>query len=211
LALFLVIYPLNRAGASRVGRLLVILLIVVFELCMVVAFVLGIVGAITIRRSKGQLEGKGFAVAGIALPAVMALGFIIMLPRMKSPAWHLMCGTNLSRLNSAMKIYASEFGRYPPPDKWCDLLVQLDYVPEEQFRCPAGGKARSSYAINPDCRPDSKPDTVLLFEAQGGWNQHGGPEILTTENHRGEGCNVAFVDTHVKFVPTQGLDKLKWK
>jgi hypothetical protein len=43
------------------------------------------------------------------------------------------------------------------------------------------------------------------------WNQVGGPEILTTENHAGEGCNVAFADTSARFVKTEDLGKLKWK
>jgi prepilin-type processing-associated H-X9-DG protein len=42
------------------------------------------------------------------------------------------------------------------------------------------------------------------------WNQNGGPEILTTENHDGKGCSVAFVDTHVEFVQTEELGSLKW-
>jgi hypothetical protein len=43
------------------------------------------------------------------------------------------------------------------------------------------------------------------------WNQVGGPEILTTGNHKGKGCNVAFVDMPVEFVKTRKLGKLKWK
>ena len=43
------------------------------------------------------------------------------------------------------------------------------------------------------------------------WNQVGGPELLTTENHEGEGCNVAFVSTRAEFVKTKDLGKLKWK
>jgi len=43
------------------------------------------------------------------------------------------------------------------------------------------------------------------------WNQVGGPEILTTGNHKGKGCNVAFVDMHVEFVKTSALGELKWK
>jgi hypothetical protein len=53
-----------------------------------------------------------------------------------------------------------------------------------------------------------KPDTKVY---KGRWNQLGGPELLTTENHEGEGCNVAFVDRHVDFVKTAELAKLKWK
>jgi prepilin-type processing-associated H-X9-DG protein len=43
------------------------------------------------------------------------------------------------------------------------------------------------------------------------WNQAGGPEILTTKYNNGQGCNVAFADTHVKWVKTADLPKLKFK
>lgn len=43
------------------------------------------------------------------------------------------------------------------------------------------------------------------------WNQVGGPEILTTENHKGKGCNVLFTDGSAKFVKTKNLGNLKWK
>ncbi len=56
----------------------------------------------------------------------------------------------------------------------------------------------------------SPPDMVVLFETHPGWNQSGGPEILTTDNHKGEGCNVLFMDSHVHFVKTEDLDDLKW-
>lgn len=51
---------------------------------------------------------------------------------------------------------------------------------------------------------------VLLFESYPGWNQSGGPEILTTDNHHGEGCNVLFNDLHVEFVKTEDINDLKW-
>ena len=43
------------------------------------------------------------------------------------------------------------------------------------------------------------------------WNQVGGPEILTTKNHKGKGCNVLFNDIHVDFVEIERLKDLKWK
>jgi hypothetical protein len=43
------------------------------------------------------------------------------------------------------------------------------------------------------------------------WNQVGGPELLTTENHKGEGCNVfLFNDMHVEFVKAERIAELKW-
>ena len=84
------------------------------------------------------------------------------------------------------------------------------YRPFEYF-LPSPRKGRCYYAINPDCNPDSPPNTVLLFESKVGWNQFGGPELLTTENHNGKGCGVLFNDNHAEFIRMKYLDKLKWK
>ena len=43
------------------------------------------------------------------------------------------------------------------------------------------------------------------------WNQVGGPEILTTENHKGKGCNVLFNNGRVEFVKPEQLGELKWE
>jgi hypothetical protein len=51
---------------------------------------------------------------------------------------------------------------------------------------------------------------VLLFETPPGWNQSGGPEILTTENHMRDGCNIVFVDAHTRFVRQKDLEDLRW-
>jgi prepilin-type processing-associated H-X9-DG protein len=51
---------------------------------------------------------------------------------------------------------------------------------------------------------------VLLFETSPGWNQCGGADILTVGNHEGDGCNVLFVDGHVEFVTSAGLQHLRW-
>ena len=57
---------------------------------------------------------------------------------------------------------------------------------------------------------NAPPDMVLLFETRPGWNQTGGPEILTTDNHNGNGCNILFNDGHVEFVRTEDINDLKW-
>jgi len=82
---------------------------------------------------------------------------------------------------------------------------------EKCFICPANKKGRCHYAMNPNCEPKSPSDMVLLFETKDGWNQFGGPEILTLENHNGKGCNVLFNDRHVEFVKIEQLGQLKWK
>ncbi len=68
------------------------------------------------------------------------------------------------------------------------------------------------YAMNPNCEPDSPGDMVLLFETKAGWNQHGGPELFTFDNHNPRGGCVLLNDGTVKFIRTEAeLQKLKWK
>jgi prepilin-type processing-associated H-X9-DG protein len=122
------------------------------------------------------------------------------------------CGKNLFNLGRTMRVYASDFdGKFHCPKEWCDLLVKYGELTEKSFKCPLNKKKRCSYAMNPNCEPNSLGDVVLLFETKGGWNQFGGPELLTFENHEGKGCNVLFVDGHVFFIHGVMLEKLKWK
>ena len=114
-----------------------------------------------------------------------------------------------------MQFYASEYdNKYPIADKWCDVLLQRGWAREASFVCKGafkkGNKEPCHYAINPNAEPNSPGDMVLLFETKGGWNQFGGPEILTTENHKGEWCNILFNDGHVEFVNTEQLGELNW-
>ena len=72
----------------------------------------------------------------------------------------------------------------------------------------------SHYAINPEAKPGSSPDIVLLFETEHGWNQAGGPELISIYNHLTmdvEGCHVVFNDGSRKFIKPKHIDKLKWK
>ncbi|MHC4154788.1 MAG: hypothetical protein ACYSTZ_11185 [Planctomycetota bacterium] len=153
---------------------------------------------------------------------LLGIGLLIfwMFPRCPGPHElppRIICGSNISGLVKAMIVYANydESERFPSPDKWCDLLVESDYVSRKQFLCKEavdnGDQGPCHYAINPNATPASEPDMVALFETKGGWNQSGGPELLTVENHEGKGCNVAFVSTSVRFVKAGDLSKLKWK
>lgn len=130
-------------------------------------------------------------------------------------AYRIICHVNLNTLGVAMQFYASEYdNKYPIADKWCDVLLQRGGAREELFVCKGafkkGNKEPCHYAINPNCEPNSPPDMVLLFETKGGWNQFGGPEILATENHKGEGCCVLFNDGQVEFVKPELIAELKW-
>ena len=70
----------------------------------------------------------------------------------------------------------------------------------------------SDYAMNSNCREDSPKDMVFLFESRPGWNQHGGPELFTFDNHDPKGGLVLLNDGIVKFIRTEEeLKQLRWK
>ena len=71
----------------------------------------------------------------------------------------------------------------------------------------------SDFALNANYRNVTKGEesrTVLLFESEPGWNQVGGKELLSLDNHGGFGCTVLFVDGHVEHVHRDDIKDLKW-
>jgi len=90
-------------------------------------------------------------------------------------------------------------GLYPPPH---------ETDPSSQ---PADGWV-SDYAMNSNCRDGSPDDMVFLFESKPGWNQHGGAELFTFDNHDPKGGLVLLNDGTVKFIRTEEeLKQLRWK
>jgi prepilin-type processing-associated H-X9-DG protein len=184
------------------------------------AVIAGIVALVKIGNSDGRLKGLGMAIAGMALPVVllpiMALGMGIMMPalaRTRHLAFRMTCGKNLVSLGKAMSVYAGDYdGRFPTSSKWCDLLVQYTEVPPEWFRCHGVKEGPSNYAMNKFAEglgPGAPANMVLLFETYPAWNQVGGAEVLTVENHSGDGCNVLFMDGHVGFIKPEFLRQLQ--
>jgi hypothetical protein len=159
---------------------------------------------------------------GVLVALLLIYIFLLPHPDRRYLAYRAVCGTNLKGLGNALNAYANDSGimAYPTPGKWCDLLIryyetdEIHPLARSLFVCrgaPAyDGQDACHYAINPNGRPNSPDDTVLLFETKGGWNQFGGSEILTTENHKGKGCNILSNDGNVKFVKTEQLEELNW-
>ena len=108
---------------------------------------------------------------------------------------------------------------YPSPAKWCDAMVRTyqsigmsDKNVMRPHMCPSAGEGKCHYGMNPDCKFDSPPDMVLLFETKAGWNQHGGLELFTFDNHDPKGGCVLLNDCTVKFIRTkEELQQLRWK
>jgi hypothetical protein len=140
------------------------------------------------------------------------------------PYWRrIKCLANLRGVSVYFALYAADHNDvYPTPEKWCDLLVDMARedlgdpngleLLHRTLRCPSprAPEGRCHFAMNPHADPCSAPDTVLLFESKPGWNQYGGRELLTLDNHDGEGCSVLFVDYSISFVQAQEVASLKW-
>jgi len=107
---------------------------------------------------------------------------------------------------------------YPEPGKWCDKMLQAFEIAGSKryllkvHKCPSVCEGKCHYAMNPNCKYDSPSDVVLLFETKAGWNQHGGPELFTFDNHDPKGGCVLLNDGTVKFIrTTEELKQLRWK
>lgn len=183
------------------------------------AIVLGIIGIYKIKKSKCELGGVVPALCGIIMGTatvtwIASGGVERMKSRMRCHPPEMVCGTNISGLGKAMLIYANDHGKYPVPDKWCDLLMEHADATEKTFLCYGavqnGDEGPCHYAMNPHCGPNSAPEMVLLFEAKGSWNKFGGVESLTFVNHKGYGCNILFNDLYTEFVGLEEVVELKW-
>ena len=125
--------------------------------------------------------------------------------------WRLKCALNLQAFGRALREHAEASHSYPPAPLWCDAFATKGWRAGD-FICPGADEGECHYAMNPNCEPGSPRDTVLLFETKGGWNQHGGPEWFTVDNHDPTGGCVLFNDGTVRFIRThQQLRALRWK
>ena len=209
----------KTSALAVISMILGILSICTFFLTAPLAFILGVISLFMIARSGGQLKGMGFAITGIVVPiVVLPLMMGITIPalfRARMIAYRLVCSESISDLGKAIALYAEDNGdMFPALENWCDLLIKNDpNLTPLWFRCKGDMEGQGSYAINQNVAKlgsNAPSDMVLLFEAKPGWNQYGGPELLTTENHGGEGCSILYCDGHVEFVLAEDINDLKW-
>lgn len=157
----------------------------------------------------------------------------ILTPLIQSIDLRIQCATNLKNLWYRLRFYnQGEAIRrndpsirnqilYPTPSVWCDDILRTYPAwggfatvrrNAELLMCPSAGGGKNHYAMNPNCKSYSPLDTVLLFETKAGWNQHGGPELFTFDNHDPKGGCLLLNDGTVKFIRTkEELRQLRWK
>jgi prepilin-type processing-associated H-X9-DG protein len=190
-----------------------------------VGLVLGLVALSRIKKSYGELEGRGIAIAGTIISLVfllaMPLALAIFLPavnKARLKATSLGCMSNIRQLNLALVMYAGDNkGQFPAREKWCEALK--GYLGNSKpFLCPVGPPGqRCHYAFNAglvevDVKQIQHPaQTVLVFETDGGWNQSGGRELLPAKGRHGGGYVFGFADGHAEVVRADRLGKLRWE
>ena len=205
-----------------------------------VAFLLGLASLIKIKMSGGLLKGYVFGCAGLLLSVLSFHYGTVALDTIKRQFAIHYCQENMRYLAEDLRSYSNDYGgKYPTPDKWCDLLAK--YIEpgenkewyEDLLLCPTRSEERKSvYAINPKATPKSASDVVLLFEtrcdSERCWNRFGGADILTFENHRRVTlvtlltslpftpnslvgcCNILLNDGSVKLIYPEQLGDLNW-
>jgi hypothetical protein len=153
----------------------------------------------------------------------------LLTPQIQPIDLRIKCAVNMNNLWHRFRLYykakrtgfLSERKKvYPKPNTWCDSMFRAyrraaDMSEESILRyhvCPSAGYGKCHYAMNPNCKMESPADMVLLFEIEGGWNQYGGPELFTFNNHNPRGGCVLLNNGTVKFISTtKELQQLRWK
>ena len=188
--------------------------------------IFGIIALVKVSNSKGSLRGQGLALAGTIVSGI----FLFMLPvfvamllpalaAAKDKAREINCMNNEKQLALAVLVYSNDHtNHYPPAATWCDA-INTSVHSENIFKCPGvNATSRCDYAFNAKldglAQRQVNPQTVVIFESDGGWNANGGQELLPATPRHGHGsrkeCLVSFADGHVEMVPVARLNSLRW-
>jgi len=214
--------PVGKTSALAVTSL--VLGILGFFTCGITALfglIFGIIALVKISNSQGAVRGRGLALAGTIVSGV----FVLLLPMMamllpalsaaKEKAQQINCLNNEKQLALAVLMYSeNNTNHLPSAANWCDA-IKAEVGSDRVFKCPAAAESnRCDYAFNAKLdgltMDDINPQTVMIFESDGGWNAHGGPELLAAHRHRKNVVLVAFVDGHTEVVQESRLSSLRW-
>jgi hypothetical protein len=217
--LVLLVNYLDQTGKS-IGIQLIISLLIPLAIGWIslnlIAFISGTVILFKIIFKRIFLSEVNKAITGTSLSFLVIVPIFLFVLYIRYIAGLMVCANNMRGVGNGILLYAADYkDKYPTPEKWCDLLIEKGDLNRKQFVCTEcrrkGNSICSNYAINPNCNINCPNDVVLLFETKAGWNQHGGPELLTLDNHNGKGTNILFNGDIVKYIKKEDVGKLKWK
>ncbi len=202
-----------------VGRLLI-------SVSSPLSVIIGISALVLIKYRRPRLRGKMLAIAGIAISIASIAFYLVAVWNLNRLIYRPMdevnaCRSNMSELHASLESYAANHnGLLPAGPNWCDELLQENDELAAIFVCPYsdGKSGQSSYALNKHVAgqklSDLPRDTVLLFETAAGWNQVGGAELVTTDNHSlitGGHCNVILARGGTPNLPSNRIHEFRWK
>jgi prepilin-type processing-associated H-X9-DG protein len=191
------------------------------------AIICGIIALVKISGSNGMLKGKGYAITGIVIPAVMMvlLPVIGMFAAIAFPAFSqardaalkTVCANNQRQLVLALITYADDSSGKLPQENWKDVIQEKGLIQGEHvFTCVSAMKQDASYVLNQHIKNINEVKnparTVLIFEAVSDVDGLGKPEDMIFPHKQGEteACNVGFVDGHTELVTIENMGTLLW-
>jgi hypothetical protein len=196
-----------------------------FILLELMAFYAALLGAIRVAWCAATEKGRTLLNPGDVMLLILGGGlplfFIVQAVHSIMPTRHgraeiiaqQVFGAEMEELGEAMAAYSrAHDGKYPTPEKWCDVLMtEAENLPPGSLRYLRGKTGHCHLAMNPLADPCSAPEVVLLFECHEGWNQCGGPEMLVLRHQHGRSCAVLFGNGHVEFIEAEKVPLLRWE
>jgi protein tyrosine phosphatase (PTP) superfamily phosphohydrolase (DUF442 family) len=175
---------------------------------------LALISLVTIIKAKGKVKGRNLATTMLSIWLIVLALLAIQL---RAAFKDMVCYNNMCGLSAAFNVYTFDYEGRLPVEKWCDQLITDCDVGPKSFICSYSNHIEgkeSSYAMNINAagkkRSELPDDLVLLFESKPGWNQVGGPELITLKFHRGKHIYVINVDGYGGFVRPDDIDQLRW-
>lgn len=209
----------RMSGLATASAVLGVVGILLSGLAGLVGLILAVVARSQIRGSGGAVRGRRVATVGLVLSSVA----VALMPAKGLVLWHARektrqarCIANMRELGLGLSMYVSDHDEmYPPADNWADGMEV--YVRNYTvFQCPSLPSAKSGYALNEaaGCRRlaalwwgDSDPP-VVLFEATGGWNLAGGPNMAEFRHYGG--LTIGSADGGAEWLARDEFHTLDW-
>lgn len=234
--------PIPLKTRPRTYRLIAIVALVfsVIPLTFILGLIAGIVALVLSKKRPQQFGGKRLAIAAIIVAMLWVLGIagfiFIGIPRLRRQmSAGNNCFTHARSLATSLRIISiGNNGAYADADSWCDAISK-EVTSKDHFKCPDDPEhVECGFAYNEKLSgvKDPNPRTVMIFEANLGWNGSGGlsnviakarhngwaPRISTTNAPskrsnfgRTQFVVVGFADGRVQPVAVEDLKLLRWE
>lgn len=218
--------PLPAPAPAKLSALAVVSLVLGVLGCTglgaLAGLVCGLVALVRINRSGGRLTGRGLAIAGLLVSALMvpiSAGLLLpALAKAKSQAQTTASVNHLKQLGLAARMYSTDHAdTFPPAERWTETLRPfLGPGADQVLRRPANAGAACGYGYNQAVagkkESEVDPDTVLFFELEvPECDAVGGEELLRHPRSKGETVVVGYADGSVMQLRMERLSELRWE